>query len=270
MNDAARELQTAEQSQATGIIQVIERAALNPDVDVDKMERLLSMQERILERQAEQSFNDSMRQAQIAMPTIDKDADNQQTNSKYARYESMNRAIKPIYTEHGFSLQFGTDDSPLDAHIRIICDVSHSGGHTKRFHYDLPPDGAGIKGTVNKTGVHASASTVSYGKRYLAAMIFNLTIGGEDDDGNAAGGDTRSMREIFNLWVEYNAAVRMHFENISAIKLHIALDELDRAKEAWHELTNEERIALWRAPTKGGIFTTDERTVMKSNEWGSA
>jgi len=30
---------------STAIIQVIERAALNPDVDIDKMERLLQMQE---------------------------------------------------------------------------------------------------------------------------------------------------------------------------------------------------------------------------------
>ena len=37
---------------AAAIIQVIERAATDASVDVDKMERLLAMQERIMDRQA--------------------------------------------------------------------------------------------------------------------------------------------------------------------------------------------------------------------------
>ena len=38
------------------------------------------------------------------------------------------------------------------------------------------------------------------------------------------------------------------------------------AKEAWAEVDNEIKKALWRAPTKGGIFTTKEIAQMKSNE----
>lgn len=175
-------------SESTAIIQVIERAALNPNVDIDKMERLLQMQERIMEREAIRSFNEAMRAAQAAMPQVVADADNDQTRSRYARYETVSAAVQPIITEHGFSLSFGEEDSPKPNHLRIVCDVAHVGGYTKRYHGDVPFDMAGIKGNVNKTPTHAYGSTKSYGRRYLKLDIFDIAIKGIDDDGNAAGG----------------------------------------------------------------------------------
>jgi hypothetical protein len=49
---------------AGGILNVIAKAAADPNTDVDKLERLLAMQERVLEREAEQAFNAAMRSAQ--------------------------------------------------------------------------------------------------------------------------------------------------------------------------------------------------------------
>ena len=175
-------------SESTAIIQVIERAARNPNVDIDKMERLLQMQERIMEREAIRSFNEAMRAAQAAMPQVVADADNDQTRSRYARYETVSAAVQPIITEHGFSLSFGEEDSPKPNHLRIVCDVAHVGGYTKRYHGDVPFDMAGIKGNVNKTPTHAYGSTKSYGRRYLKLDIFDIAIKGIDDDGIAAGG----------------------------------------------------------------------------------
>jgi len=36
----------------------------------------------------------------------------------------------------------------------------------------------------SKNGVQAVASSVSYGKRYTAGLLLNITTTGEDDDGN--------------------------------------------------------------------------------------
>jgi predicted hydrocarbon binding protein len=38
---------------------------------------------------------------------------------------------------------------------------------------------------------HATGSAITYGKRYLKDMIFNLSFLEKDDDGNAAGGVTQ-------------------------------------------------------------------------------
>lgn len=174
------------QNEASAIIQVIERAAMNPDVDIDKMERLLQMQERILDRNAEQGFNQAMSKAQTDMRPVVRDASNEQTRSRYARLETIDRQIRPVYTNCGFSLSFGTDDCPLEGHIRITCDVSHTGGHSKRYKADMPLDMNGMKGNQNKTATHAHGSTMSYGRRYLTLMIFNVAMAQEDDDGAAA------------------------------------------------------------------------------------
>lgn len=172
------------QRDATGIVAVIERAALNPDIDVEKMERLLAMQERIMTRNAEMAFNSAMRSAQEEMPKVLRNKSNEQTSSKYADLERVNEIIVPVYTKHGFSLSFGTGTSSLDGHILITCLVSHIEGHTRPYQCDMPLDLAGLKGNQNKTPTHAHGSTMSYGRRYLTLLIFNITLTNEDKDGN--------------------------------------------------------------------------------------
>lgn len=177
----------AVQESSTAIIQVIERAALNPAIDVEKMERLLAMQERIMTRNAEMSFNSAMRAAQEEMPKVLRNKRNDQTSSNYADLEKVNDVIVPVYTKHGFSLSFGTADTTTEGHIRITCFVSHVDGHSRPYFADMPLDIAGIKGNQNKTPTHAHGSTMSYGRRYLTLLIFNISLTNEDKDGNQSG-----------------------------------------------------------------------------------
>lgn len=184
----------------SAMLQVIERAAANPEIDVEKMERLLAMQERIFTKNAEMQFNDSMKTVQAEVPRILRDAKGE--NSKYTRLETIIEAIAPVYTRHGFALSFGTDASPLEKHYRITCDVSHVGGHMKHYFADVPADLVGMKGTPNKTPTHAFGSTMSYGRRYLTLLIFNLALVNEDDDG-VAGGEGPFLSEAHVLII-YN------------------------------------------------------------------
>jgi len=183
---------------ATSIIAVIERAALDPNVDIDKMERLLGMQERILDRQAEMAFNSALAEVQSEMVPIVRDAKNDQTRSNYARLEAINKAITPITTRHGFAMSFGSDVSPMEGHYRVTCRVSHGEGHARDYHADVPADLTGMKGNTNKTATHAFGSTMSYGRRYLKLLIFDIAT--EDDDGNQAGaGPTVSPEQFTTL-----------------------------------------------------------------------
>lgn len=169
---------------AGSLMEVISRAASDPNTDVDKLERLLGMYERITARDAERLFNEGMKAAQAEMPQIVRDAKNDQTNSRYARLETVARAMDPIITKHGFALSFGTAESPLPNHYRITCTLSHEAGHSRLYHADVPADLTGMKGTQNKTATHAFGSTMSYGRRYLKLLIFDVAM--TDDDGNAA------------------------------------------------------------------------------------
>ena len=56
-------------------------------------------------------------------------------------------------------------------------------------------------------------------------------------------------------------------DSIIAIKAGIASEDLASASEAWFELSNETKTALWKAPSKGGCFTGAERETIKSSEF---
>lgn len=169
---------------ANALIQVIERAALNPDIDVAKMERLLAMQERIFSRNAEMAFNAAMTAAQSEMTRVSADAVNPQTKSKYATFAKLDRELRPIYTKHGFSLSFDEGDSPKQEHVRVLCYVSHIEGFSRTYHRDMPADGKGAKGGDVMTKTHAAGAAGSYGARYLLKGIFNVAVGEDDKDGN--------------------------------------------------------------------------------------
>jgi len=170
----------------TAVVKMIEAAAANPDIDVAKLEKMLDMQERILDRQAETDFNAAMSAAQSEIGRVSADAVNPQTRSKYASYAALDKALRPIYTSHGFAVSFDTADSPAQDCVRVLAYVSHRGGHTRTYHVDVPADGKGIKGNAMMTRTHAAGSAMSYGMRYLLKLIFNVAVGEDDDDGNSA------------------------------------------------------------------------------------
>lgn len=183
------------QSDTAVIFGIIERAARDPNVDLDKMERLMAMRDAEMNRATKHAYNVAMRNAQAAMPQVVREAENAHTKSTYARYEHISAAMQPVIDEHGFSLSFGTEQSPVDGCIRIVCDVAHSDGFEKRFHLDLPLDAAGAQGKANKNPTQAVGSTLSYGRRYLKTLIFDVAVKNQDDDGNSAGDDDELISE---------------------------------------------------------------------------
>ena len=210
----------------------IESGSLQPD----QLSAILDAQERVLDRQAKQDFAIAMAACQSEMPDILKTETNSQTNSSFENLGNLNKAVSPVYTKNGFSVSFGTEDCPMnngdnkgDFWLRVTADVSHCGGWIKSYHYDLPYDIAGIKGSVNKTKIHASASTLTYGRRYLLKLIFNLTTVDElDDDGVAAGSeyiDDEQMATI-NEWIESIGG-----DCLQNFKKYIGVDELDKILE---------------------------------------
>lgn len=167
-------------------LDLFERLAKDKEVSVEKIERLMALWERGEARKAEQAFNVSMTAAQAAMRPIAADATNPQTRSKYASYAALDRALRPIYTDHGFGLSFDTGDA-ADDEVRVLCYATHAQGHSRTYKLDMPADGKGAKGGDVMTKTHATGSALSYGMRYLLKMIFNVAVGEDDDDGNTAG-----------------------------------------------------------------------------------
>lgn len=159
------------------VLAMIERAARDSSVDMDKMERLMLMHERMLARQAETQFAEALAEMQAELPSIGErgDAAGRYT---YALWEDINSQIKPILKRHGFALTFRTETGDK---VKVTGVLFHRAGHREETSVTLAPDASG-----NKNAVQAMGSAVSYGKRYTAGALLNLTSHGEDDDAYAA------------------------------------------------------------------------------------
>lgn len=200
MTKATQVVAVEQQAEASNVLQVISRAAADPNVDIEKLERLLAMQERIVAKHAESEFNAALNAAQAEIGTIAADAENSQTRSRYATYAKLDKVLRPIYTRHGFSLSFDETDSPKADHIRVLAILAHRGGHSHTYQKDMPADGKGAKGGDVMTKTHAAGAAASYGMRYLLKGIFNVAIGEEDVDGNEPHDEPRiSEDQVANL-----------------------------------------------------------------------
>lgn len=193
---------TQPETHAVTPIEMVARAAADPNVDADKMGKLYDIADRHQRREAEIQFNRAMMEVQAEVRTIIKNRPNSQTGSDYANIDAILRVLRPCYTKYGFSVSFSTVPPILEGTIRARAILRHMQGHSEEHFYDCPIDIAGINGNPNKTKTHAAASSASYAQRILTVLMFNLSTG-YDDDGNAAGGQPLSpAEEKANSWIQ--------------------------------------------------------------------
>ena len=211
------------------IMSVIARAANDPNTDVDKMERLMAMYERIEGKRAEAAFSSALSEMQDKLPSIG-ERGNAAGRYTYALWEDINAAIKPVLKAHGFALSFRTD---FTNGIKVTGVLSHSSGHKEETSIVLPADPSG-----NKNAVQAVASSVSYGKRYTAGALLNLTSHGEDDDAFASG----ASYDISDWKAAIEGAASMDELNAMANELKAKTDIPEKYKVAIR--------ALWQARAK--------------------
>lgn len=175
------------QTTTPDILSVLSTAATNPACDPAKMKAMLDVMMEMQRERSRHEFSVAMSAAQQEMRAVAPDAYNTQTRSKYATFQRIDSALRPIYTRHGFSLSYTSGTKDAADYVPMICFVSHTGGYTREYRLDMPADGKGAKGGDVMTKTHAVGSATQYGMRYLLKMIFNVPIG-DDDDGNAASG----------------------------------------------------------------------------------
>lgn len=171
-------------SETTAILSLIERAARDPSIDIDKMERLMAMQRAAVADRARVAYQSALAAMQAELPVIRERGEIKHDNrliGRYALWEDVNEQIKPVLARHGFAITFRVDHD--GDRVLVTGVLTHRDGHSEQTTMRLPADLSGKKNPVQALG-----SSTSYGKRYTAAALLNLTSGGEDDDGNAGGG----------------------------------------------------------------------------------
>ncbi len=182
----------------SGIVQMFERLASNPEVDVAKLEKLIEMQERILRYNAKAEFWQAFAQMQGELPTITEKGEilvNGQIRSRYAKNEDIQEVVRPILQRHGFALSFRHEFT--DGHVKIIGVLAHRSGHSEQDEFVAKADTSGSKNDIQALG-----STRSYGQRYTTIALLNIVSRGEDDDGAGANkGKYPPAPEGYDDWI---------------------------------------------------------------------
>jgi hypothetical protein len=196
--------------------------------------------------------------AQSQMGSAAQTAQNPFFKSKYADLGEVVRAVKQPFSDNGLSYtQFPIREGESAG---VVTMLMHTSGQWMRQSYTLP---------LAKFDAQSVGSCLSYARRYALQSVAGIPSGSDsDDDGNLA--VQAAPKEIPDELAEHNRVAQECWSSVACIKQAIKDDAWDELAEAWEELTNDEKKALWVAPSKGGIFTTVERKALKSDEFNQA
>lgn len=176
------------------------RIAVEQGADLDRLERLMALQERFEKREAEKAFRDAFatfRGENIIIQKT-KHVDRGRGGSfDQAEYSEVCGKLSPALSRNGFSfrhdMRFGlrrimTDGVENDAGwVWVTCYLEHRLGHTERLELEGPPGDLSVN-----TPTQNMQSTASYLKRQSLLAITGTATGGEDDEGrmrNRSGGE---------------------------------------------------------------------------------
>lgn len=250
-------------SETTAFLAMIERAALNPAVDVDKMMKLMDMRERFLERQAKIAFDEAFSEMVPRLPSIDRNggitvysksdrdyaAKNNGEyppgakpiqNTPYATIDDILEGINPVLSEFGFAVRFKHETVPTGDSYRIktVAILTHKKSHSEDA--ETPPlmqDSSGSKNNVQSVG-----SSMKYGKRYALLAVLPIVSHAPqdaDDDGKKAGEpaviDSKQAATILDLIKRIDkpnaAATFLEYFRIESV-FDLPAKDFDRAVKA--------------------------------------
>lgn len=250
-------------------LQLLDKA-MNKGVDTEQLRQFMDLQERWEANEAKKAYNEAISAFKRNPPVVIKDRLNKQYDSKYSSLANLVNTVNEGLSEHGLNARWEFNQE--DAFIHVTCILSHYMGHSEKVTLTGPPDTSGSKNQIQQI-----KSTTTY----LKAATFEAVTGiasvdaNSDDDGNGAGKPTIDPKIILEAeirGINYMQECFKHIAIIDEVKDRLADNDLPAAADALAQLTNHELRAIWRAPTKGGIFTLEEMKKMAkdSEEWSEA
>lgn len=162
------------------ILAMIERAARDAAVDIEKFERLMAMKERVEDRLAKQAFDNAIAQAKgelgpiVKNRAVDFTTGKGRTNYRYEDFAAVASAVDPVLARHGLSYRFRSEQQ--GARLKVTCRVSHADGYGEDTTLEANNDESG-----NKNSIQAVGSAATYLQRYTLKLALGLAASNDDD-----------------------------------------------------------------------------------------
>jgi len=173
--------------------------AVEQNADIEKLEKLMDLQERWEQNAAKKSFVAAMSAFRRDCPSIDRTK--KAHNSSYAGLAETLQQINELLADNGLSHDWETTQK--DGLVSVTCNVTHIDGYSKSTTLTAEPDTTGSKNAIQSVG-----SAVSYLQRYTLFAILGLASKEADTDGNPAqcldaiaqiqaAADEESLKELY-------------------------------------------------------------------------
>lgn len=178
------------------------------NMDVEKLSKLLEVQERYDATQAKKAYTEAMSAFKENPPEISKDrhvhykTQKGEMNYNHATLSNVTTCINKALSEHGLTASWLTSqDNSL---ITVTCKITHIMGHSEETSLSAPPDVTGSKNAIQAIG-----STVTYLQRYTVLALTGLATSDQDDDGGKPESPSTpkaKQNEIVDMaWLAYEA-----------------------------------------------------------------
>jgi hypothetical protein len=194
------------------------RMAVSGGADLDKLEKLLSLQERYEANEAKKSYHIAMAEFKSNAPKIEKDKTVSYKDVKY-NHASLANVVDKISTElskHGLSASWSTKQNGV---IMVTCKITHIQGHSEETTLSAPADATGSKNPIQAIG-----SAITYLERYTILALTGLATTEMDDDGKGVAIEYISEQEksfIVDSLAELSASIPKFLE-------YMGLESLDK------------------------------------------
>ena len=194
--------------------------AVQQGADIDKLTKLMDLQERWEKNEARKAFNEAFAAFKAEAVKVIKNklvSAGPLSGKKYAELFSVVDAVTPALSQHGLSASWSMTKDEKDW-MEVTCTLKHIKGHSESVSMGGPPDAGGAK-----SAIQARASTTTYLQRYTLKAICGVSESGDDTDGAS------------NKGPEPDGEGKKALEKCGS---------LDALAKAWSALTPEQRKTL--------------------------
>jgi len=157
------------------------KQAIENKLPVETMERLFALQKDFKAERARELFVQALANFQKKVPIIEKTKDVKNSDGtvrySYAPMDSVIKQIKDTVSDNGFS--YNWDSKREEAHIKVVCKLTHIAGHSEKSTFDVP-----IVPSKFMSSPQSYATAQSFAKRYTLLNVLGISTADEDTDAN--------------------------------------------------------------------------------------
>ena len=241
--------------------------AIEANVPVEALERLLAMRAELKRELAREEFNRALAAFQADIPPITKtkvariETARGKYTYHYADIADIQRAIAPRMRDSGLSVTFDTTQE-ADT-LTVTCIVHHVDGHSERTAFPVPIDRTARMNDTQKVG-----SALTYGRRYALCAALGIVTAEDDDDGQGAGQLARNEGEEGKAEPQASPpeppAARISNAQHRLLEARITEYGLDRERvKAWMVKSSKGKVNHFPELSKAGF----EVFLEKLDEW---